>query len=61
MQSAGNFFLFLCVFLGAVVNSPLVEYLILSFLHPKKQADRGGAAPYWLPSFGGRELTSETR
>ena len=34
--------------LGAVLNSPLVEYFILSFLHPKKQADGGRSAPYWL-------------
>ena len=56
MQSAGNFFLFLCVLLGAVLNSPLVEYLILSFLYPKKKADRGGSVFYWLglPSFGRR-------
>ena len=31
-----------------VLSSPLVEYFILSFLHLKKQADRGGSAPYWL-------------
>ena len=48
MRSAGNFFLFLRVLLGAVLSSPLVEYFILSFLHPKKQADRGESAPYWL-------------
>ena len=48
MQSAGNFFLFLRVFLGVVLGSQLVEYIILSFLHPKKQADRGESEPYWL-------------
>ena len=48
MQSAGNFLLFLCGLLDAVLNSPLVEYFILSFLHAKKQADRGGSAPYWF-------------
>jgi hypothetical protein len=48
MRSAGNFFLFLRVLLGAVLGSPLVEYFILSFLHPKKQADCGESAPYWL-------------
>ena len=56
MRSAGNFFLFLRVLLGAVLGSLLVESFILSFLHPKKQADHGWSAPYWLglPSFGGR-------
>ena len=48
MRSAGNFFLFLRVLLGAVLRTPLVEYFILSSLHPKKQADRGESAPYWL-------------
>ena len=48
MPNAGNFFLFLCGLLGAVLNSPLVEYFVLSFLQPRKQADRGGSAPYWL-------------
>ena len=48
MQSAGNFFLFLRVLLGVVLGNPLVEYFIISFLHPKKQADRGESAPYWV-------------
>ena len=53
MRNAGNFFLFVCVLLGAVLNSPLVEYLILSFSRPKKQADRGGSASYWPALAGG--------
>ena len=48
MRSAGNFFMFLRVLLGAVLGSRLVEYFILSFLHPKKQTDRGESASYWL-------------
>ena len=52
MRSAGNFFLFLCVLLGAVLNSPLDEYLILSFLHAKTVV--GQHLTGWgLPSFEG--------
>ena len=43
MRSAGNYILFLCVLLGEVLNSPISYFKLLA---TKKQADRGGSAPY---------------